>query len=480
MNIEKYQIGMIGLGVMGRNLVLNMGDHDYTVIGYDKDPEMVRQLNQDIGERKVLGVTNLTKFIESLEIPRTVMMMVPAGPPVDAVIGELLDHLDPGDLVIDGGNSYYKDTELRIKTLAKRNIHYLGVGISGGENGARHGPSMMPGGSSKAYARVKKIFDSISAKVDSEPCVTFLGPKSAGHYVKMVHNGIEYGLMELIAETYDMMKRGLGMDDQQLYQVYKWWNQMEVHSYLMEITANIFSQEDPETNKYLIDEILDEANQKGTGKWTSQDAADLQVPVPSIDIAVAMRNMSILKDQRQVVNHVLHSIPSKYDGDKEQFVDTLRMALYAAMIITFAQGMALLRAASENYGYDLDLESIARIWRGGCIIRAALLDQICQAYETRPELPNLLMDPQLGHDVMRLRSSLEIVVHDAAKLGIPTPGFMVALAYLDGYRSSWLPANLVQAQRDYFGAHTYERIDEKGVFHTQWKPNLEEDIVGQN
>jgi 6-phosphogluconate dehydrogenase len=480
MDKEKFQIGMIGLGVMGRNLVLNLGDHDYSVIGYDKNPEMVGQLNQDIGDRKVFGVADIAEFIGSLEMPRKIMLMVPAGPPVDAVLGELLDLLDPNDLVIDGGNSYYKDTELRQKTLAERNILYLGVGISGGENGARHGPSIMPGGSHEAYQRVKKILESISAKVEDEPCVTFLGPKSAGHYVKMVHNGIEYGLMELIAETYDMMKRGLGMDDQQLHQIYQWWNQMEVHSYLMEITANIFSKEDPKTNKHLIDEILDEASQKGTGKWASQDAADLQVPIPSIDIAVAMRNLSSLKDQRQIASQAFLSVPSRFEGDQQHFVDNLRMALYAAMIITFAQGMALLRAASETYGYDFDLGAIARIWRGGCIIRAALLEHICTAYKSQPDLPNLLLNPQLGQDVMRLRGSLEMVVQNAAKLGIPTPGFMVALAYFDSYRSSWLPANLVQAQRDYFGAHTYERIDEKGVFHTQWIPNFEEVAVGRN
>jgi 6-phosphogluconate dehydrogenase len=285
--------------------------------------------------------------------------------------------------------------------------------------------------------------------------------------------------MELIAETYDMMKRGLGMDDQQLHQIYHWWNEMEVHSYLMEITANIFSTEDSKTNKYLIDKILDEANQKGTGKWASQDAADLQVPIPNIDVAVAMRNLSSLKDQRQIASQAFQFELSNLDGDKQHFVDTLRKALYAAMIITFAQGMALLRAASETYGYDLDLEAIARIWRGGCIIRAALLEHICQAYKTQPDLPNLLLNPQLGQDVMRLREPLEDVVRNAAQLGIPAPGFMAALAYFDSYRSSWLPANLVQAQRDYFGAHTYERIDKKGVFHTQWRPNFEEVVVGR-
>jgi len=477
MDKEKYQFGMIGLGVMGRNLVLNMGDHDYSVIGYDKNPNMVRQLNQNAGERKVSAVNHIKKFIRALKTPRTVMLMVPAGSAVDAAIDELLEYFEPNDLIIDGGNSHYKDTELRYKNLAARKILYLGVGISGGENGARHGPSIMPGGSFKAYKRVKAVFESISAKVEGEPCVAYLGPKSAGHYVKMVHNGIEYGLMQLIAETYDLMKRGLGLDNAQLHQIYKWWNQMELNSYLMEITAHIFSEVDPKTNQDIIDVILDEASQKGTGKWASADALDLQVPVPNIDIAVAMRNLSVLKDQRLAANQTLQAVKSNYQGDHEHFVDTLRMALYAAMIITFSQGMALLRTASETYGFALDLETIARIWRGGCIIRAALLHEVHTAYTMRPELPNLLLDSQLGQDVMRLRTDMETIVRLAAEMGIPSPGFMAALAYLDGYRSSWLPANLIQAQRDYFGAHTYERIDTKGDFHTHWEPMIEKHDV---
>jgi len=473
MGKEKYQFGMIGLGVMGRNLALNMGDHNIAVIGYDKNPEMVRQLNQNAGERKIIAVSNLAKFIRSLQKPHTVMLMVPAGPPVDAVISELLDYLDPNDLIIDGGNSHYQDTESRQKTLAERKIIYLGVGISGGESGARHGPSIMPGGSPKAYRRVQAVFEAISAKVEGDPCVTYLGPQAAGHYVKMVHNGIKYGLMQLIVETYDLMKRGLGLDDEQLHQVYHWWNQMELNSYLMEISANIFTEVDPKTNKHLVDVILDEASQKGIGKWTSEEAMNLQVPVPNIDIAVAMRNLSIFKDQRLVASQAWSNPHIQYEGDQEHFLDALRMALYAATIITFTQGLALLRTASEAYGYGLDIEAIAAIWQGGCIIRAALLREIRTAYKNQPELTNLLLDPQLGQDIMRLREHLEMVVRTAAELGIPIPGFMVALAYLDGYRSSWLPANLIQAQRNYFGAHTYAQIDTKGIFHTQWEPKFE-------
>jgi 6-phosphogluconate dehydrogenase len=477
MENQKYALGMIGLGVMGRNLVMNMGDHDFAVIGYDQNPEMVHLLNQNTGDRKVSAVNDLAKFVRSLQTPRTVMLMVPAGPPVDAVITELLDYLEPNDLVIDGGNSHFQDTELRQKSLAERKILYLGVGISGGESGARHGPSMMPGGPRKAYRRVKPVFEAISVNFEGQPCVAYLGPKSAGHYVKMVHNGIEYGLMQLIAETYDLMKRGLDLSDEQLHQVYQWWNQMELNSYLMEITANIFAEVDPKTNKRLVDVILDEASQKGTGKWASEEAMELQVPVPNIDIAVAMRNLSVFKDQRRIASQALPNASHRYEGDQEHFVDALRIGLYAATIITFAQGMTLLRAASDAYDYALDLEAIARIWRDGCIIRAALLQEIRLAYKNQPELPNLLLDPQLGQDVMRLRQDLELVVRTAAQMGIPTPGFMVALSYLDGYRSSWLPANLVQAQRDYFGAHTYERIDTKGVFHTQWLPKFEENDV---
>jgi 6-phosphogluconate dehydrogenase len=459
---------------MGRNLVLNMGDHDFAVVGYDKDPEMVRQLNANIGERKVLGVNTLTEFIEALRVPRNIMLMVPAGSPVDAVIRDLKPYLDPLDLIIDGGNSHYKDTELRHAMLAKKNIHYLGVGISGGESGARHGPSLMPGGALEDYQRVREIFEMIAAQVEGEPCVTYLGPDAAGHFVKMVHNGIEYGLMQLIAETYDLMKRGLNLDDDQLHKIFAWWNQMELSGFLVEITANIFSEVDPESGNRLVDVILDEANQKGTGKWTSEAALDLQVPTPTIDVAVATRNISMLKEQRLAASQLLTRRSEHFKGDHEKFLDALRTALYAAVILTFAQGFALLEAASESYGYALDLAAIARIWRGGCIIRTSLLHNIRTAYQKQPDLANLLLDPQLSEDVMRLRKSLVKVVRTAAKLGTPAPAMMASLAYLDSYRSAWLPANLIQAQRDYFGAHTYERIDEKGVFHTRWEPDFGE------
>jgi 6-phosphogluconate dehydrogenase len=466
---QKYEIGMVGLGVMGRNLLLNMADHGYAVAGYDKDSSQVNALQAEAEGRAVYGAKDLAEFIGSLRSPRTVMMLVPAGSPVDSVIRDLLPHLTEGDLIIDGGNSHFSDTDLRQKTMADKGLLYLGVGISGGEHGARHGPSIMPGGPRQAYERVRPIFEAIAAHVDDEPCVTYLGPGSAGHFVKMVHNGIEYGLMQLIAETYDLMKRGLRLTDDQLHNVYQEWNQSELQSYLLEITGQIFQQLDPQTNKRLIDVILDEAKQKGTGMWTSQSGMELHQPIPTIDVAVAMRDISVLKDERKAASHTFEGPPHHFVADRGLFIEQLRNALYAGMIIAFAQGLALLRQASATYEYRLPLAAVARIWRGGCIIRAALLDDIYAAYRDRPDLPNLLLRLPLAQAVMVRQEHLRNIVHYAAYLGLPVPGLMTALAYLDAYRSDWLPANLIQAQRDYFGAHTYERVDEKGVFHIEWR-----------
>jgi 6-phosphogluconate dehydrogenase len=463
------EIGMVGLGVMGRNLLMNMVDHGYSAAGYDKDLSKVRALQKEAKGRDVCAAESMEEFIGSLRTPRAVMMLVPAGPPVDSVIRDLLPHLSPGDLIIDGGNSHFTDTDLRGKTLAEKGIQYLGVGVSGGEFGARHGPSMMPGGAKEAYERVRPILEAAAAKVDGDPCVTYLGPGSAGHYVKMVHNGIEYGLMQLIAETYELMKRGLGLSDDRLHAVYADWNQAELNGYLMEITASIFCQTDDKTGKRLIDVILDEAKQKGTGMWTSQDAMELEVPVPTIDVAVAMRNLSIYEDEREAASESLGGPSPLFEGERADFLERLRNALYAAMIVTYAQGMAQLRVASSAYNYGLNLEDVARIWRGGCIIRAALLGKITAAYHAQPGLSNLLADPHLGQAVAARQDDLRAVVRAAAEMGIPTPGLMVSLAYFDGDRSAWLPANLIQAQRDFFGAHTYERIDAKGKFHTQWQ-----------
>jgi 6-phosphogluconate dehydrogenase len=469
MENTKSEIGMVGLGVMGRNLVLNMADHGFAVSGYDKDPGKVQLLCSEAGSNKVVGANNLEDFMSTLRPPRVVMMLVPAGPPVDAVIRDVLPYLKAGDLIIDGGNSHFKDTDLRQKMLAEKEIQFLGVGISGGEYGARHGPSLMPGGPKESYSRIRPVFEAVAARAEGAPCVAYLGPGSAGHYVKMVHNGIEYGLMQLIAETYDLLKRGLGLSDDEIHEVYQEWNRSELNAYLLEITANIFCEEDGKTGKRLVDVILDEATQKGTGRWTSQDAMDLQVPAPTIDTAVAMRNLTILKDERLAASQLLGRPGALFQGKPESFIGHLKGALYAAMIITFAQGLADLGAASKAYAYTLDLESVASIWRGGCIIRAGLLKDIRAAFQKQPDLANLLLNHDLGKRVLERRSDLLEAIKSAAELGIPSPGLMACLAYFDGYRSAWLPANLIQAQRDYFGAHTYERIDTKGVFHTQWE-----------
>jgi len=469
MSQQTYEIGMVGLGVMGRNFLLNLADHGYAVAGYDQDAGKVDALRAEAGERKIFAAASKAEFIDSLRQPRAVMMLVPAGAPVDSVIKDLLPHLAKDDLIIDGGNSYFKDTDLRQKTLAEKGILYLGVGISGGAEGARHGPSMMPGGPPQAYERVRALFEASAAHVNGEPCVTYLGPGAAGHYVKMVHNGIEYGLMQLIAETYDLMKRGLNLTDDELHDVYRQWNQTELQSYLLEITANIFCQPDQQSNRRLIDVILDEAKQKGTGMWTSQSAMELHQPTPTIDLAVSMRDLSVFKDKRETAAQIFTGPPHHFGGNRDLFISRLRNAFYAAMLLTFAQGMALLRRASAEYDYQLALANVARIWRGGCIIRAALLEDICHVYEEKPDLPNLLLAPQIAQAVMARQEDLRAVGQYAISQGLPVPALSASLAYLDAYRSGWLPANLIQAQRDYFGSHTYERIDEKGVFHTQWQ-----------
>ena len=465
----RYEIGMVGLGVMGRNFLLNMADQGFSVAGYDKDPAKVAALRHEAGERKVSAADDILAFIALLRRPRAVMMLVPAGPPVDSVINDLLPLLNRGDLIIDAGNSHFTDTDTRAAMLAAKGFQFLGVGVSGGAEGARHGPSIMPGGPKEAYERVRAVLEASAAHVNDLPCVTWLGPGSAGHYVKMVHNGIEYGLMQLLAESYDLMKRGLGLSDEELHETYTGWNHGELSGYLTEITGHIFSKSDEKTGKPLIDEIRDVARQLGTGMWTSQSAMDLEVPVPTIDAAVTMRNMSLLESERAAAGAALSEPAAVFTGDRDVFLKKLGHALFAATLITNAQGFALLRIASGKYGYALDLSSVARIWRGGCIIRAAVLEEIQAAYHRQPDLANLLLDPGLAHKVMHYQDDLRAVVIAAAQLGLPAPGLMSALGYFDAYRSAWLSANLIQAQRDYFGAHTYERIDAKGTFHTNWE-----------
>jgi len=467
---KKCDIGVVGLGVMGRNLALNIADHGFAVAGYDLDPGKVDHLeNEKKTAHRIYGATNMEQFAALLERPRAVLLLVPAGEAVDAVIGSLMPYLAFDDLVIDAGNSNFRDTDRRAQSLKHKGLRYLGTGISGGETGAREGPSIMPGGSRSGYERVKPVFEAAAAKADGLPCVAYLGPGSAGHYVKMVHNGIEYGVMQLIAETYDLMKRGLGLSNDRLHEIYAEWNRGELNSYLMEITARIFQKEDERTGDDLIDLILDCADQKGTGMWTASDALNIQEPILTIDSSVQMRNLSMLKEERRAAGELLAGPAVHYTGDANRWVQQLGRALSAAVIITYGEGMAQLLRASEFYDYHLDLSVVARIWRGGCIIRSALLDTIMAAFQKKNDLPNLLLDAELGGRVAERQTDLRQVVEAGASLGIPIPGLMMSLAYFDSYRSVRLPANLIQAQRDYFGAHTYKRIDAEGFFHTKWQ-----------
>jgi 6-phosphogluconate dehydrogenase len=470
MNDTKCDIGLAGLGVMGKNFALNMADKGFRVGVYNRTKEKTRKFMEDeVDRRPVEAGYSLKEFVGILKKPRAVLIFVPAGDPVDQVIDELVVNLESGDLIIDSGNSHFKDTNRREESLSKEGILFLGMGISGGEYGARHGPSLMPGGSEDAYQRVRSILETSAAQVKGEPCVTYLGPRSAGHYVKMVHNGIEYGIMQLISESYDLLRRGLNFDVESLRSMYAKWNEGKLNSYLIEITAQILGRKDEKTGKPLIDMILDRARQKGTGKWTSWDALDLQTPVPTIDVAVAMRNMSDYKEERKEAGQTLSGPSMTFRGDREAFVRRLERGLFAAVILTYAQGMGLLHQASQKYGYHLDPEAVARIWRGGCIIRAALLEDIRGAFRNQRDLKNLLLSPDLGRRVMERQEDLRNVVCAGAELGIPVPGFMSALAYYDAYRSVQLPANLIMAQRDYFGAHRYERVDADGTFHTEWE-----------
>jgi 6-phosphogluconate dehydrogenase len=464
----KCQIGMVGLGVMGRNLLLNIAEHGFSAAGYDKDPQKVALLHAEAGKLPIQSAGEVRGFIELLQVPRAIMLLVPAGPIVDNVIRDLLPYLEPGDMIIDAGNSHFTDTDLREKTLEGKGLHFFGMGVSGGEAGARYGPSMMPGGPEQAYNRVKPILESTAAQVNGKPCVAYLGPHSAGHYVKMVHNGIEYAIMQLIAESYDLLRRGLGLTDDELGDLFDQWNHAELNAYLVEITADIFRKVDDITGKRLVDVVLDAARQLGTGMWTSQDALALKVPTPTIDISVSMRNLSALEDERTALGKKYAAKSHIFDGKREELTGHIRGALYAAIIVSYAQGFEQLAEASKVYQYNLDLSTVARIWRGGCIIRSALLEPIRSAYKRDPGLPHLLLDPELGEAVFKRLDDLRLVVQTAAGLSLPAPSFMAALAYYDSLRSTHLPANLIQAQRDYFGAHTYERVDRRGVFHTQW------------
>ena len=473
MTDKKCDIAVAGVGVMGGNLALNMAGHGFSVAVYDPDAEKARALAQGKeGGGKIHAGGTVQELVAMLHRPRAVLLLVPAGKPVDDAISTLTPHFDKSDLIIDGGNSHFTDTNRREKLMAQSDMLFMGMGISGGEYGARRGPSIMPGGPSDAYERVRKILEASAAHVNGDPCVAHMGAGSAGHYVKMVHNGIEYGVMQLISETYDIMKRGMGMSPGELAEIYSKWNGEELNSYLIEITADIFHYKDEKDPKLvLIDLILDRARQKGTGKWTSWDAMELEVPTPNVDAAVIMRNLSGYPDERKKASEVLHGPEHRFKGDRAGMIGHLRNACYAGMVMTYAQGFALLKAASRSYEYGLDLETVARIWRGGCIIRAAVLEPIRTAFSRQSDLSNLLMDEHFSREINARQKSLRTVVATAAELGVPSPGFSASLAYLDAYRSAWLPANLIQAQRDYFGAHTYERKDMPGKFlHTDWRP----------
>jgi len=468
-SMSEHDIGLIGLAVMGQNLVLNMERHGFRVAVYNRTAARTQAfIEGPAAGKRITATYALEELVAALKRPRVVMLMVKAGAPVDAFIGKLKPLLEPGDILIDGGNSFFKDTERRSQELEAVGIHYLGVGISGGEEGALWGPSIMPGGQREAYARVEPIFTAIAARVNGDPCVTYIGPRGAGHYVKMVHNGIEYGDMQLIAEAYDLLHRGLGLSAQELHRVFARWNEGVLSSYLIEITADIFTRLDEETGRPLVDLILDEAEQKGTGRWTSQDALDLGVPTPTINAAVEARILSAYKEERERAAQVLSGPQGRFSGDRETFINAVGDALYAAKVCTYAQGMALLREASRAYGYDLNYGEIARIWRGGCIIRARFLDDVRAAFAEEPDLPNLLLAPFFREAVASRQEAWRTVLQTAIALGIPTPALSASLAYFDGYRSARLPANLIQAQRDYFGAHTYRRVDREGVFHTEW------------
>jgi 6-phosphogluconate dehydrogenase len=447
-----------------------MERHGFPVAGYDLDAARTRAfLDGPAAGKQVVGVESPQALMAALEKPRRVLMMVPAGAPVDSAIQHLVAHLEPGDTLIDGGNSWFLDTARRGDELTARGFHFVGTGVSGGEEGALWGPSIMPGGPREAYDGLAPILQGIAAKAeDGEPCVAYMGPGGAGHYVKMVHNGIEYGDMQLIAETYDLLHRGAGLAPADLHDVFEEWNRGDLRSYLIEITAAVFAKIDPDTGRPLVDVILDEAAQKGTGKWTSQNALDVGAPIPTIDAAVMSRIISSLKAERTAASQVLRGPASAYSGDRQRLVDAARDALYASKVTSYAQGFALMRLASQEYGFGVDPADVARIWRAGCIIRADLLGEIMAACRRDPALVNLLLDAAFRDAIDRRQASWRFVVQTAVGLGIPALAISSSLAYFDAYRSERLPANLTQAQRDFFGAHTYRRVDRPGVFHTHW------------
>ena len=468
--MSKQKIGVIGMAVMGRNLAWNIESRGHAVSIFNRSKEKTDDVMKDSKGKQLVPTYSIQEFVDSLEKPRRILLMVQAGKGTDAVIGELRPLLDKGDILIDGGNTFYKDTVRRGEELAKDGIHFIGTGVSGGEEGALKGPSIMPGGPRDAYDLVEPILTEIAAKApDGAPCVIYIGPGGAGHYVKMVHNGIEYGDMQLISESYAVLKHVLGLDNDELAGVYSEWNEGELDSFLIEITSKIFTKKDDKSDHRLVDVILDRAAQKGTGKWTSQSALDLGVPLTLITESVFARVLSSMKEERVAASKQLEGPKTeKFSGDRKAFIESVRRALYLSKIISYAQGFAQLRAASDENEWNLDYGAIAKIFRAGCIIRARFLQKIMDAYKTDGAVKNLLLDPYFKGIAHEYQAALRDVVSEAVRVGVPVPGFSAAVAYYDSYRADVLPANLIQAQRDFFGAHTFERVDEKGSFHVEW------------
>ncbi|MDE1192838.1 MAG: NADP-dependent phosphogluconate dehydrogenase [Arachidicoccus sp.] len=469
-----FDFGMVGLGVMGANLLYNMADHGFSVIGYDLDAKKADALEKGATPgTHVKGTTNVEEFVKSMKTPRKITMLVPAGKPVDSVIASLTPYLEKGDIIIDGGNSHYTDTLRRVKEVAEKGFHFMGMGVSGGEKGARFGPSIMPGGDQDAYNHLKPLLEAVSAKVNGEPCTAYMGKDAAGHYVKMVHNGIEYAIMQAISEVYDLLKNGQGYTNEELHQLFAKWNEGKLKCFLVEITRDIFATKDPDTGKDLVDLILDKAGAKGTGKWTSQDAMDTGVSIPSIDMSVALRTISAYKNERVQAAKLYTPEVLKIDTPKEEFAKQLEDAFYLVMIICYAQGLSLLVKASEELKMDIPLHDVVKIWRGGCIIRSTLLEDFYQVYVKNPHLTNILLDEHIAKLVKENWNNLRAVISAATKSGIAVAVLQTSLAYLESYTTANMPTNLIQAQRDYFGSHTYQRIDKEGIFHTEWETDEE-------
>ncbi|MEO7316856.1 MAG: NADP-dependent phosphogluconate dehydrogenase [Ginsengibacter sp.] len=469
MKDTQYDFGMVGLGVMGSNLLLNMADHGFSVIGYDKDLKKTELLKQSATKDTVVeGVNTLKEMVSQLKTPRKLMMLVPAGNAVESVINELKPLLEKGDIVIDGGNSHYTDTLRRLNELKDEGFHFMGIGISGGEEGARRGPSIMPGGNEEAYSKVAPILEAIAAKVNNEPCVGYLGKGAAGHYVKMVHNGIEYAIMQLISECYDIMHHGLKLSNEEMHQIFKEWDAGEMKSFLLEITAAIFKQKDDKTGEFLIDVIADKAGAKGTGKWTSMEGLNLPMPIPTIDAAVMMRNLSSLIEERKEADELYRTSIETVEIAKEEFLPLLHDALYFATIISYAQGLAMISAASKELEMEIPLPKVVDVWRGGCIIRSALLGILKISYKNK-DLKNVMLDKTISELLQDKLPAIQKIVSLAGGNNYAMAGLMSSLNYFNSYRRQFLPTNLIQAQRDFFGAHTYQRIDEEGSFHTEWQ-----------